>query len=257
MTQWDSTENRLNSSGKSSQDFRPLSLVREIQNDLETKNIRPEDFKDRIHLHVSMFNDIVWKKNDENCISNAEEDRIYAMKFLQGHWTILGPGSEPKWYGDSHDQKGQWNCTANKMVQRFKETGHPVFKSTSALSRGFLMQRKGKCTIHFNGDIMITELLFHTVHSIPSAQCLRSSCELVLSIRLDRRGKRTSRYSCMQGGAFLRMRKLFALIHDMEGIWQCQFPNWSLGCFDMMTKMNDNVMVRDIGTLHKKELETF
>ena len=41
-----------------------LSLLREIQNDLETKNIKPED-KDRINF-VSMFSDIVWKKNDEN-----------------------------------------------------------------------------------------------------------------------------------------------------------------------------------------------
>ena len=50
------------------------------------------------------------------------------------------------------------------MVQRFKETGHLVFKSTSALSRGILKQRKGIRTIHFNGDSMNTELLFQTVH---------------------------------------------------------------------------------------------
>ena len=86
------------------------------------------------------------------------------MKFLQGHWTFLGPGSEDKWYGDSHDQKGQWNCTANKMEQRFKEIGQLVFKRTSALSRGILMQRKGRRTIHVNGDSMNRELLFQTAH---------------------------------------------------------------------------------------------
>ena len=52
------------------------------------------------------------------------------------------------------------------MVQRFKETGHLVFKSTSALSRGILKQRKGRCTIHINGDLKNTELLFQTVHSV-------------------------------------------------------------------------------------------
>ena len=98
-TQWDSTENRLNSSGKFS-GFSSLSLLREIQNDLETKNIKPEYFKDRI-IFMSMFNDIVWKKNDDNCISNAEEVKTYGMKFPPGHWTFLGPGSEEKWYGDS------------------------------------------------------------------------------------------------------------------------------------------------------------
>ena len=145
--------------------FSSLSLLREIQNDLETKNIKPEDFKDRI-IFMSMFNDIVRKKNDEHCISNAEEVWNYAMKFLPGHWTFLGPGSEEKWCGDSHVQKGQWNCTANKIGQRFKETRHPFFKSTSALSRGILKERRGRCTIHFNGDFMNTELLFPTVHSV-------------------------------------------------------------------------------------------
>ena len=51
------------------------------------------------------------------------------------------------------------------MVQRFKETGHLVFKSISASSRGVLQQKKGKTSIHFNGDSMNTELLFQTVHS--------------------------------------------------------------------------------------------
>ena len=74
---------------------------------------------------MSMFN--VWNTNDENCVSNAEKVKNYAKRFLEGHWTFLGPDSEEKWYGSSkHAQKGQWNCTADKMIQRIKETGHPV-----------------------------------------------------------------------------------------------------------------------------------
>ena len=60
----------------------------------------------------------------------------YAMKFSQGHWTFLGPGWEEKWYGSpSYDQIGEWDSLASKMVQRHKESGHPVFKGISALSR--------------------------------------------------------------------------------------------------------------------------
>ena len=60
---------------------------------------------------------------------------------------------EKTWYGSSsHAQKGQGNCTADKVVQRFKEIGHLVFKSISALGRGILKQEKGKTSIHFNGD---------------------------------------------------------------------------------------------------------
>ena len=112
---------------------------------------------------MSMFNDIDRKKNDENSVSNAEKVKNYAMRFSQGHWTFLGPGSEEKRYGNSsHAQKRP----AGKMVQRFKETGHLLFKSISALSRGILKQRKGKNTMHFNGGSMNTELLFQTIHSV-------------------------------------------------------------------------------------------
>ena len=116
---------------------------------------------------MTMFNDIVWNANDENCVSNAEKVKNYSKRFSAGHWTLLGPGSKEKWYGNTnHDRKGQWNCTAEKMVQQFKETGHLVFKGISALSRGVLKQKKGRTFIHFNGDSMNTELLFQTVHSV-------------------------------------------------------------------------------------------
>ena len=101
------------------------------------------------------------------CIFNVEKFKNYTMKFSQGHWTFLGPVSEEKWYGSSsYDQKGKQNSAVNKMVQRFKETGHSVFKSISALSRGILKKKKGGDTINLNGDSPNTELLFHTIHSV-------------------------------------------------------------------------------------------
>ena len=36
----------------------------------------------------------------------------------------------------------------------------------SILSLGILKQKKGRTSIHFNGDSMSTELLFQTVHSV-------------------------------------------------------------------------------------------
>ena len=103
--------------------------------DLERKNIELENFKDR-NIFMSMFNDI------ENCISNAKKVKNYSKRFLSGHWTFLGPGSEKKWYGSSYD--GQWDRTANKMVQQFKETGRPIFTATSALSRAIFEAKKRK-----------------------------------------------------------------------------------------------------------------
>ena len=52
------------------------------------------------------------------------------------------------------------------MVERFKDTGHPVFKSISALSRGILKKKSGRDTIHFNTDAPNTELLFQIIHSV-------------------------------------------------------------------------------------------
>ena len=71
----------------------------------EKRKIQPEEFTDRI-INMPMFNDIVWNANDENCISNAGKVKNYTKRFLAGHWTFLGPGSEEKWSGSTnHDQK--------------------------------------------------------------------------------------------------------------------------------------------------------
>ena len=161
--------------------FSSLQILQETQQDLKRKSIEPEEFTDRI-IFMSMFSDIGWTKrgNDEICISNAEKVKDYAMRFLQGHWTFLGPGSEKKWYGEPRTLTME-NGTLQpiKMVQRFKETGHFVFKSISALSRGILKRKKGTETMHCNGDSWNTELLFSKYAFCKSAQYSRSSGELV------------------------------------------------------------------------------
>ena len=75
--------------------FSTLTILQEIQKDLEKENIQLENFSDRI-IFMSMFNDIEWKTNDENCISNAEKVKNYALRYSQGHWTFLSPGSEER-----------------------------------------------------------------------------------------------------------------------------------------------------------------
>ena len=64
--------------------------------------------------------------------------------------------------------KEKWDSAAAQMVQRFQDTGHPVYKSISALSRGifFFLKKKKRDTIHFNADASNTELLFRIIHSV-------------------------------------------------------------------------------------------
>ena len=83
-----------------------------------------------------------------------------------GHWSCLGLGEEEKWYGiQNYIIEGWWNSTADDMVCNFEDSGHPVFRAFSALDRGFLKKKGGKCTIHFNEESSNAELLFRTNHS--------------------------------------------------------------------------------------------
>ena len=108
----------------------------------------PADFKDRI-IFMSMFNDIVWnaKGNEELCEKNSNRLSKTTQKdlFSRGRWSFLRPGSEKKWYG-THDGKpdGSWNRTAEKMLQNFKHSGHPIFRCTSALERIIKKQSRMK-----------------------------------------------------------------------------------------------------------------
>ena len=103
---------------------------------------------------------IVWdaKGIDELCVNNSKTNEEYAERFPRGHWSFLGPGSEKKWYG-TYDGKpnGSWDRIAEKMMQKFQRSGHPIFRCTIALERGQLRSKEGgKTTIHFNGS---TEIL--------------------------------------------------------------------------------------------------
>ena len=131
-------EKQLNSSEQFFPGFSSLSILQEIQQDLERRNIQPEEFKDRI-IFMSMFNDIEWRTNDENCVSNAEKVNNYAMRFSQGHWVQGRKRSGMAILLTL--KKGEWYSAANKMVQRFKEIGLRVFRSVVALSRGILKQK--------------------------------------------------------------------------------------------------------------------
>ena len=129
-----------------SQDFRHCRFFRKTQTDSRERNIELEKFTDRI-IFMSMFNDIDWtrKGHDGICVSNWEKVKGWAKRFSQGHWTFVGPGDEKKWYGTLlYTSEGKWDSTATQMVERFKDTRHPVFKSISALSRGIMKKKHNR-----------------------------------------------------------------------------------------------------------------
>ena len=128
-----------------------------------------EQFKGRI-IFMSMFNDMSWgsEDNEQECNANADLVSVYARRFPPGRWSFLGPGSEKKWYStDGSKPQGEWDSVAELMMVKFGESGHPVFRATSPLSRGTLKSKGGgKLSIHFCADDGTIETVFHTIISV-------------------------------------------------------------------------------------------
>ena len=88
--------------------------------------------------------------------------------FSPGQWSFLGPGSEKKWYSThEYKPKGEWDRVAEQMMINIAESGHPVFRATSPLSRGTLRSKGGgKLSIHFCADEGTIETVFRTIISV-------------------------------------------------------------------------------------------
>ena len=81
-----------------------------------------------------MTSEWIKRGKKENCIASALRVTEYGRRFTQGHWSFLGPRSEKTWYG-THVNKphGEWDKTAEGMMLNFAESGHPIFRASSAL----------------------------------------------------------------------------------------------------------------------------
>ena len=102
---------------------------------------------------MSMFNDIScgMKDNEEECLAHAKVVSLYARRFGTGQWSFIGPGSEKKWFSMKEDSpQGIWDNMAEKMLLEVAESGCPIFRATTPLSRGKLRSSgHGKLSIHF------------------------------------------------------------------------------------------------------------
>ena len=80
--------------------------------------------------------------------------------------------------------RGEWDRVADLMMIQFRESGHPVFWTTSPVSRGTLKRKGGDIlSIHFCADGDTIETVFRTNIFGHSAQYLRSSLRCVWGIR--------------------------------------------------------------------------
>ena len=92
---------------------------------------------------------------------NTLEEILAGTQDVHRSWRLR------KWYGTfSYTLEGKRDSTATQMVERFKDTCHPVFKSISALSCGILKKKEWQRHQHFNADASNTDLLFRIIHSV-------------------------------------------------------------------------------------------
>ena len=114
-----------------------------------------------------MFNDISCdgKGNEEECLANAKVVSILAKKFGIGQWSFIGSGSEKKWSStEENSPQGIWDDIAEKMLLEFAESGCPIFRATTPLSRGKLRSKgHGKLSIHFAADHGTIEAIFRII----------------------------------------------------------------------------------------------
>ena len=157
--------------------FTTLQLVDKVQ-EFKYKMGYPAQFQGRI-IFMSMFNDIIWwtTDNEKECESSAQLVSLHAKRFSPGRWSFLRLRSEKKWCSThEYNPQGEWDRVAEQMVLTFSESKHPVFRSTSLLSRGTLkIKGGGKLSIHFCADERTIELFFRTWSSLRfvwGIQCL-------------------------------------------------------------------------------------
>ena len=98
---------------------------------------------------------------------NADYVKTYANRFGIGQWSFIGPGSEKKWYPSENSPQGAWDHVAEEMLLLFAESGHPIFRSTTPLSRGQLKSKgKGKVSIHFTADQETVDTIYRIILSV-------------------------------------------------------------------------------------------
>ena len=93
--------------------------------------------------------------------------KTFARRFGIGQWSFIGPSSEEKWYSSENSPQGACDNIAEQMLLLFAESGHPIFRSTTPLSRGQLKSKgKGKVSIHFTADQDTVDTIYRIILSV-------------------------------------------------------------------------------------------
>ena len=161
--------------------FDTLQLYGKVTDLLSDLGDAPETFTGRILFCQCSMTSCDSKDNKEECLANARVVKVLAKKFGIGQWSFIGPGSEKKWYsGEENGPQGAWDHIADEMLLEFAESGHPIFRATTPLSRCIVKSKgHGKLSLHFTADYPTIDTVFSHTYFRQAAQYLRSSGEFM------------------------------------------------------------------------------
>ena len=128
--------------------------------------------------------------DQETTEKNASQMPI-SFLFLQrglekdnGHSVVLV--LRTKWYSISEDSpQGEWDNMAKRMLLEFAESGHPIFRATSPLSRGRLKNKgHGKLLIDYCAGLETIETIFRILFLQISSAFSEQSRKFVKNTKL-------------------------------------------------------------------------
>ena len=114
-----------------------------------------------------MTSPVTEKAIKKNVWQVPESSKYLQRRFGVGQWSFIGPGSEKKWSSSENSPQGAWDNIAEQMLLEFAESGHPIFRATTPLSRGSLKSKgRGKMSIHFAADEFTMDTIFRIILSV-------------------------------------------------------------------------------------------
>ena len=146
--------------------FTTLQLCHKVQELLSRLSVTPEKFTGRIifmSCSTTSHGDLRTTRKNASQMLNLFLSMQRDSEQYNGHSSDLDQNK--KWYSFSEDSpQGERDKIAELMMLTFGESGHPVFRATSPLSRGVLKNKGGgKLSIHYCADFETIETVFRTI----------------------------------------------------------------------------------------------
>ena len=140
-----STESRRNSSGTFSQDSqRCSSVVKSMIYWATWETQKTEYFHRKNSIYVNVQWHLLWQKRQQRWMLGKCWSRESTCEKIW-YWTmviLLDQVLKKKWYSAENSPQGAWDNIAEQMLLLFEESGHPIFRATTPLSRGILKSKR-------------------------------------------------------------------------------------------------------------------